>query len=84
MFVCNCSNFDKNFGSGGATISLIYFSGNFINVTFSNQSGPVVRVSNRIIFINNEVIMHNYIHMYKYWYIYNFYGHALGTRMIVV
>ena len=49
MYVCNCSNFVNNFGSGGATISLMYFSGNFINVTFSNHSGPVVRVSNRII-----------------------------------
>ena len=63
MFVCNCSNFDKNFGSGGATISLIYFSGNFNNVTFSNHKGPVVRVSNRIIF---KVMMHNYIHSMLY------------------
>ena len=62
MFVCNCSNFDNNFGSGGASVSLIYYSGNFNNVTFSNHSGPVVRVSNRRIFIYNEIIMHNSIH----------------------
>ena len=43
-----CSNFDKNFGSGGGTISLIYFSGNFSGVTFSNHQGPVVRVRNRV------------------------------------
>ena len=53
MVVCNCSNFNNNFGSAGATISLIYFSGNFNNVTFCNHKGPVIRVSNRIIFIDN-------------------------------
>ena len=62
MFVCNCSYFNNNFGSGGATVSLIFFSGNFNNITFCNHSGPVVRVSNRVIFIDNEITMHNYKH----------------------
>ena len=78
MFVCNCSNFDNNFGSGGASVSLIYYSGNFNNVTFSNHSGPVVRVSNRIIFIDNEIIMHNSI-LYKFTIC--MHGHALSSYM---
>ena len=53
MYVCNCSNFNNNFGSGGASVSLIYYSGNFNNATFCNHKGPVVKVSNRILYSQN-------------------------------
>ena len=77
MYVCNCSHFNNNFGSGGATISLLFFSGSFNNVTFSNHSGPVVRVSNRIILIDNEITMP----IITYIQVYDFYGHALSSYM---
>ena len=42
------SVFDGNFGGEGASVSLIYSTGNFNNVTFSNHRGPALRVSNSI------------------------------------
>ena len=57
------SNFDNNFGSGGGTISLIYFSGNFSDVNFSNHSEPVVRVRNKIVSIFAKHIINSCIIM---------------------
>ena len=47
MYWCY-SIFDDNYGADGASVSLIYSTGSFNNVTFSNHKGPVLRVSNKL------------------------------------
>ena len=51
--VANCNNyvvlvystFDGNHGGKGATIHIKFYKGRINNVTFNNNTGPVIRVS---------------------------------------
>ena len=45
IYILVCSKFEDNFGGKGATIDFSFYNAMFENVMFSNNRGPVIRVS---------------------------------------